>query len=135
MKLSLTTVARAIVELAEELPAAEAEKLAESVAAFLIERGDLRLLRLLPRALEQAYYEHCNLLPTRVVTPSGKDLSSHKELLAVFEKIFAQKLDVSEEADPSIIGGARIAVGDERFNFSLSHLLAEVRTHLMTPVS
>ena len=126
MKMPLKSLAEAIVRVAQDLPAEQLPALADAVIAYLLQRGQRHVLRILPSLVERAFYHLQNIVPVEIVLPSEGNLARDRVFVTVLEKAIGRTMEIHETADPSLIGGARIALGDERFDFSLATALRRV---------
>ena len=131
MKIHPKTLAQHIVHLAKDLPTKDLPHLMDAVADFLEKRGDRKMLRQLPYHLEKAFRTAHNLTSVSVTSTSDLHPTERKELLESLKKSLEGTIELSEEKDPSLLGGVRIAIGDERFDYSLSSALQEA-SHILS---
>lgn len=133
MKIRPNALAAEIVRTAEQIPAKDLPALMDKVAGILEQRGERRLLRQLPYYVEKAYLKHHGITPVTVTSP-GKEFAAGTELSEALTKAIKGKVELSEETDPSLIGGVRLTIGDDRFDFSLVTALQEAARSLSTPL-
>lgn len=63
-------------------------------------------------------------------TPAGHTGSAKLHIASALEKAFKRTVDVTEKSDPMLIGGACLAVGDERLDGSIQGALRGLQNHL-----
>lgn len=129
-KLQPKIVAHAFLDMTDGLPFAEQNNVIDAFITFLSERGNTKLLRSLPSHVERAMQHRKGALPVVLLTPSGKDAEHAHELSSALEKALGKQVQIREHADASLIGGARVSVGDERWDFSLRTALDSASEHL-----
>lgn len=76
--------------------------------------------------------EHESVRQARVTSAFALDDKALKQLVAELEPRFNCKLDVTVDVDPELIGGVRVAVGDEVIDASVRGKLAALATVLKT---
>ncbi len=126
MKLSPHRFARAIAQLSITLPADQQAGLADAVVAELEARGQRALLRTLPRLVEEALEEARGIVPASltVATPATHE---QKDLALALERALSKKVDFTVETDPALLGGARLQIKDDRFDYSLRSALTQAQ--------
>ncbi len=65
-----------------------------------------------------------------LTTPTGKAGPLAENVRSLLEKKLGHSVELTEAADPSLIGGAVLSYGDSRIDLSLRGMLEDVRTHL-----
>ncbi|MEK7137834.1 MAG: F0F1 ATP synthase subunit delta [Patescibacteria group bacterium] len=130
MKIHPEHVALALLEMAEKLPASEIPALADAAVAYLRERRESRMVRMLPRLLREARGKHGKTVSIVLTTPTGDLGASRRAMLEALEKLSGREAELEEQADPSLLGGAVLAYGDERFDASLRGALDRLQSDL-----
>lgn len=108
---------------ADQLQAGKAKVALREVAAFLIETGREREAELLARDIEYALMERGTTV-ARIA--SAHELTA--SLKAQIEKLIGGKVQLKETIDPTLLGGVRIDTPDKRFDGTLAHKLAALKT-------
>lgn len=129
-------VTRALAELFLTMKS-EGERVAlfEATIRWMVQHGLSRQMRHLPRLLTEAWYEHTGAVPAIASTPRG-DLGEEREgMIATLATAVEKKVMLEERADPTLIGGAVLAIGDERLDGSLRGALMKLRATLAAPSS
>lgn len=89
----------------------------------------------LPRLFNQVLADKHGLVSVVLITPTG-DAGSLKTAVAdTLKKKLGHPIEIEERADPTMIGGAVLWVGDERIDMSLRGALQRMESKLLTPTS
>lgn len=107
---------------ADQLQAGKAKVLHE-VAAFLVEAGREREADLLARDIEYALMQRGT---TVVRVASAHELTA--ELKRQVEKLIGGNVQLKETTDFTLLGGVRIDTPDQRFDGTLAHKIAALKT-------
>ncbi len=118
MKTDLNALARAIVEQSAKLPADQLPALADAALQVLAKNGETRRSRRLPRIVKRLLKRHG---PPEVTVETPEPLSKEDvdSLARSIGTALGRDVSVTVLVDPALIGGARVQIGDERFDFSL----------------
>jgi len=119
MTLDIRLLARAVVEEVDAHPSHASQAL-DAAVHLLEQHGQHSALRSLPRMLRQAQRRYGKSQMVRVEVPTQLTETEHKALVSTLEKASGRPVTLEEEAMPALIGGARLRVGDERLDASLS---------------
>ena len=96
---------------------------------FLQEHGFSRTtLRLFPRAVRRELRSQA--IPSCITTPRGEGGPAKARILSALTGALGTEVELSEEVDPALLGGATLAVGDERLDRSLRGALRQLECHL-----
>lgn len=123
-------IARALVELLAEQGEREHRALFEATLHFMQQHGLMREMRHLPQLLKEAMYEREGSISAIVSTPSGKLGEEGAALNTELEKAISKQVMLEERSLPSLLGGAILAIGDERLDGSLRGALMKLRATL-----
>lgn len=132
MKVRANDIARAVCDLLEEMPVSKHDALLDAALIFLERHGLKREVRSFSRVLRR-------LLTRRdraacLCTPSGHTGAAGKTVAEALEKALGLPVMLEEEADPKLLGGALLTVGDERLDASLRGALRTLEAHLTSPL-
>ncbi|MEI2415996.1 F0F1 ATP synthase subunit delta [Orrella sp. JC864] len=97
---------------------------------LLAENDRLLLLPEIARQFEALRNRHEGVAVAEITSAFEMDDTQVKELLAGLEKKFGTKLTAQVKVDPSLIGGVRVAVGDQVLDTSVQAQLARMRDTL-----
>jgi hypothetical protein len=129
MKTSAVAIARALVELCSTLPSSERGALIDASLALLEMHGLGKDMRTFPRTVRRAISELEKSTTGVLITPSGTEEITI-ELLASIEKAVGKRVELSVRKDATLLGGALLQIGDERFDASLRGALEGMQRHL-----
>jgi F0F1-type ATP synthase delta subunit len=119
MKISLKTLAVEIVKIADQIPQSDLPLLMNQIATLLEARGERRLLRQLPYVLERVFQDIHHCTHVEVTAPSPLEHSQQEQLINALTQAIDGTLEYAESVDPSLLGGVKLAIHDERFDYSL----------------
>jgi F0F1-type ATP synthase delta subunit len=85
---------------------------------------------MLPRLVREARGKHGKTVSIVLMTPTGDLGASRRAMLEALEKLSGREAELEEQADPSLLGGAVLAYGDERFDASLRGALDRLQSDL-----
>ncbi len=127
-------IAQALVEISKVLPDKDREAACDA-ALTLLEKSSNRDLNGFPGRVLQALEAHDGIIFAVAITPSGSLGDHEKTLHAALEKAFGRKVQLTQKADPSLIGGMVLQVGDERFDASVRGDIDSLTARLLQPLA
>ena len=131
MKPVIKHLAQALVELSCTCQECDCGELSDAAIEYLRGSGCSRAqLRDFVRAVSLELHKSGSAIPIRLSTPSGKSGEHATTIGHALEKILGKKIELVEQAEKHLIGGAKIAYGDERFDYSISGTLARLESQL-----
>ena len=134
MKISVATVARAVVDTARMQPSQEYAALAQAAIEVLATHGLLRESRKFLTLVERTEHKQEGIVPVKITTKNGDSGPMKKELLRVMESALRRSCQLEEQADPSVIGGLLLTIGDERFDATIRSALMDLAEKLTAPI-
>lgn len=134
MKTSVRSLARAVAEIAQSLPEQEWTALAEAAAHLLIAQGNARDAHAFARLVEREWLKLSGTLAVRITTLSGSDAHIAQVVERIVRETLLRPCSVEQQADPSIIGGVRLQIGDERYDATLRGALNDLVSRLTAPI-
>ncbi|ALM09574.1 MAG TPA: hypothetical protein DEB30_02005 [Candidatus Peribacter riflensis] len=135
MKVSAASLARAFVEIAKTIPEGDVGALGEAAAQMLIQHGLTRQSHAFLRLVEREWLKRDGAVPVRITTVSGHAGPLAKEIADTVEKALKRACHIEERADPALMGGVLLQVGDERYDATLRGALSVLAARLAEPVS
>lgn len=117
-------------ELFTGLIKSELPQAARNFLELLVENDRLLLLPEIAAQFEQLKNRHEGIAVAEISSAFELSDDQVKELLAGLEKKFGTKLRAQVSVDPSLIGGVRVAVGDQVLDTSVQAQLARMRDTL-----
>jgi len=133
MKMTAASLARAFVETARTLPEAEIPALAEAAAHILIAQGLFKDAHIFPRMVEREWFKRDGTVPVKITTAESAG-TLKKDIAHVVEQALKRSCSVEEHADPSLLGGILLQVGDERYDATLRGALRDLSAQLIAPI-
>ena len=130
MKTTPSHIARALIETAQEVSPADIPSLVDTALHLLHEAGLAREIRSFPRTVRDEFQKSFGIVGALLVIPSDEAHGSLRQLPETIEAVLQKKVDLDIVTDPSLLGGALLSIGDERFDASLRGALERLRAHL-----
>ena len=110
-----------------KLPAA-----AENFLNVVIDNGRLNVLPEIANQFRALKNAKSGTFDATVYSAFDLDAATLADLLATLEKRFGQKLNLSVELQPELIGGIRVVVGDEVLDTSVKARLEQMKVALVS---
>ena len=130
-----TLLAMTARELVEHLATARSQDdvvaACDGALAFLRQQGysPMQLRKLLP-AVRRALRANARVTAARLTTPAGHTGEAASRIALSLTGVLHVKIELTEDTDPGILGGAMLAVGDERLDGSIRGALTQLQNHL-----
>jgi hypothetical protein len=134
MNVTALTIARAFVDTAKKLPAAEIPALADAAAALLGRHGLLRESRTFPALVERVWKQQEGVTSVRITTRTGNAGHAAQEILKIVQEALKSPCVLEERADPRVLGGLMLLIGDERFDATLRSSLTGLASRITQPI-
>ncbi|MBI1812509.1 F0F1 ATP synthase subunit delta [Candidatus Peregrinibacteria bacterium] len=135
MKPTPEDIAQAFVESCQGLPPEQFPQVCDAVLSLLDSLGLSSAIRTFPRLVRAAWMRSGGAIPATFTSATGALGSERAEIVSSLEQALKRTIDVEEAADPRLIGGIRVRVGDERFDATLRGALDRLTADLLLPVS
>lgn len=103
---------------------------AKNFVGMLVQNGRLSLLPEIAKQFHELKNAEEGAADAKITSAFEMTDAQVKDLLATLEKKFGRKLNPSVTVDPSLIGGVRVAVGDEVLDTSVRAKLQKMHTVL-----
>lgn len=130
MKTTPKDIARAVIELCRSHDEKDHAAIMDSALQLLAERGMQRALRTFPDLVRDAWFVAAGTTSVTITTPSEGTAAEKKEIAGALEKELGGTIEIMEETDPTLIGGLKLTLGDDRLDFSLRSALTRAATRL-----
>ncbi len=119
MSRSDTAVASALVALAGVVDDSQLPALCDKALALLTKSGSEDIHNFVPTVVN-VLEKSGQIVSAVLITPSGSVGSARKtSMIAALEKKFSKPVLLTEKADASLLGGARLRIGDDLYDCSL----------------
>jgi len=135
MKVSALAIARAVASIGKTLPAGDLPLLMDAAASMLIEQGLIRDARIFPDLLKRVWLKEEGAVAATLTTMNGSAGKATAELHSLLESSLKRTCLLEEQADPGILGGMLLSVGDERFDLTLRGALTDLTRTLSAPMA
>ncbi|MEK7218955.1 MAG: F0F1 ATP synthase subunit delta [Patescibacteria group bacterium] len=127
MKATAEDIARWLIETVSSLPHAKHAEAADAAVAALHQYGLSAEVRSFPHTVRRMM-EKGGVVFAELVTPSGDGEAA--QLSSILESILKKNVTLARKADPGLLGGALLGIGDERFDASVRGSLNRFRKSL-----
>ncbi len=101
-----------------------------SLLVLLLERRRIELLPAIARAYGEIVDRRAGIKKAKITTPIELGVADREALVRRFEKASGLKLKATFLVDPSLLGGARVQIGDHLIDASLAARLHELAAEL-----
>lgn len=112
--------------------------LARAALAALAEALEKEGLSAKPKDVEnlllQALRDRSGTISVTIKTPTGASEELSERVRKLIKEKTGKEAEITEEKDPSIIGGAVISYGDERIDLSVTRSLSDA-LHVLSPAN
>lgn len=130
MSAVLAMVARALVEHCDGRTQHEISSACDDALQFLHQHGASHAaVRALPATVRRQFRDSRRTFAS-IATASGSIGSALHPILSAMERTLGVAVELEESADASLIGGAVLTIGDDRFDGSVRGALAGLQHHL-----
>lgn len=102
----------------------DSKKLAESIAAFLIDTRQTKETGAFLRDLESVRLREDGVLEVRVTSARPLTVASQEKIKTLFD---AKHIIIHEEQDPSILGGVKVRAHDQQLDTSVRTRLQRLK--------
>lgn len=135
MKVTALAIAQAFVDVAQTTSAADLPHLADAAAVLLVRQGLRKDARTFPSIVERVWQKREGVVPVRLTSVSGAAGFAVAEIAEVIRSSLHKPCVVEEYADPSILGGLLLRIGDERFDATIAGSLKALSDRLLQPIT
>jgi F0F1-type ATP synthase delta subunit len=119
-------VAEALVALASVIPAKDLPAVCDKAIAILEQSGS-KDLHAFVRTVKKALEKSGQVVFATLMTPTGSSSAERKKsIAAMLEKRTGKPVVLADQADTTLLGGARLKVGDDLYELTLAGELREL---------
>lgn len=105
----------------------------ETVGNFLrvlIRKGRMELLEKICDVYKRLSHEELARQVMTVVSATELDEGVYRELAVFFQRKMGREMIVTKRIDTNILGGARVCLGDEVYDYTLRRQLEDLKSHV-----
>lgn len=125
-----------------KVPAAQKKELFNSAAgdrlhdsvkrlvAMLVDAHRTALIGSIAEQLQALRHEHEGILTARITSAQALTDQQRGEIVSALEKRYGKKIEAELDVDPTLLGGARVQVGDQVIHASVRDALAQMAAAL-----
>lgn len=136
MKKQSRVIAEAVVDICKDLPPEKHGEVIDAALSYLHAHHLSREVKMFPRILKKVLEERTQTMSACLHSSSGQvDTKERDTVLGALETSLKRKMNLTDHADPTLLGGVLLEVGDERFDATLRGALRECALILSTPIS
>jgi F-type H+-transporting ATPase subunit delta len=113
--------------------AAAGDRLHDTVrrlVSMLVDNHRAALIGSIEEQFEQLKHEHERVLQARITSAQALTDQQRAEIVAALEKRYGKKIEAELDVDPSLLGGARVQIGDQVIHASVRDALAQMAAAL-----
>jgi F-type H+-transporting ATPase subunit delta len=102
----------------------------ERLVSILVDNHRAALIGSIEEQFEQLKHEHERVLQARITSAQALTDQQRAEIVAALEKRYGKKIEAELDVDPSLLGGARVQIGDQVIHASVRDALAQMAAAL-----
>jgi len=113
--------------------AAAGDRLHDTVkrlVSMLVDNHRAVLIGSIEEQFEQLKHEHERVLRARITSAQALTEQQRTEIVSALEKRYGKKIEADLDVDPSLLGGARVQIGDQVIHASVRDALAQMAAAL-----
>lgn len=130
-KSSSHDIAQALVEMSRVIPKEDYAQACDSALKMLEQGGTLDMHHFPGRVLHALQVNEGVVFAT-LGSPTGDIGDQKAEVQSIIEKKTGKKVQLEQYKDPSLIGGAVLTIGDERYDVSIKGAIEQLVDHLLS---
>jgi len=113
-------------ELLDSVVGARLEHVSENMVSILVDNHREVLIGSIAEQFDQLKREHERVIRARITSAKPLDDQQRNDIVAALEKRYGKKVEAELDVDPSLLGGARVQVGDQVIHASVRDALAQM---------
>jgi F-type H+-transporting ATPase subunit delta len=100
------------------------------LVSMLVDNHRAVLIGSIEEQFEQLKHDHERVLRARITSAQALTDPQRGEIVAALEKRYGKKIEAELDVDPSLLGGARVQIGDQVIHASVRDALAQMAAAL-----
>ena len=113
-------------ELLDSVVGARLEHVSENMVSILVDNHREVLIGSIAEQFNELKREHERVIRARITSAKPLDDQQRNDIVAALEKRYGKKVEAELDVDPSLLGGARVQVGDQVIHASVRDALAQM---------
>ena len=117
-------------ELFGSVGGARLEEISRNLVGVLVDNHREVLIGEIAEQFDELKREHDRVLRARITSAKPLDDQQRADIVAALEKRYGKKVEAELDVDPSLLGGARVQIGDQVIHASVRDALAQMAAAL-----
>jgi len=113
-------------ELFDSVAGARLDPISKNLIALLVDSHREVLIGSIAEQFEELKREHERVVRARITSARPLDDQQRADIVAALEKRYGKKVEAELDVDPSLLGGARVQIGDQVIHASVRDALAQM---------
>jgi F-type H+-transporting ATPase subunit delta len=118
-------------ELFDSVGGARLEEVSRNLVSVLVDNHREELIGAIAEQFDTLKHEHERVVRAHITSARPLDDQQRADIVAALEKRYGKKVEAELDVDPSLLGGARVQVGDQVIHASVRDALAQMAAALM----
>ena len=117
-------------ELFDSVAGARLEEVSKNLLGILVDNHREALIGDIAEQFDELKRDHERVVRAKITSAKPLDDQQRADIVAALEKRYGKKVEAALEVDPSLLGGARVQVGDQVIHASVRDALAQMSAAL-----
>lgn len=117
-------------ELFDSVAGARLDEVSRNLVAILVDNHREVLIGSIAEQFDELKREHDRVLRARITSARPLDDQQRADIVSAIEKRYGKKVEAELDVDPTLLGGARVQVGDQVIHASVRDALAQMAAAL-----
>jgi F-type H+-transporting ATPase subunit delta len=117
-------------ELFDSVAGARLDEISKNLVAILVDNHREVLIGSIAEQFDELKREHDRVIQARITSARPLDDRQRADIVAALEKRYGKKVEAELDVDPTLLGGARVQVGDQVIHASVRDALAQMAAAL-----
>jgi len=117
-------------ELFDSVAGARLDEISRNLVGVLVDNHREVLIGSIAEQFDELKREHERVVRARSTSAQPLDDQQRSDIVAALEKRYGKKVEAELDVDPSLLGGARVQVGDQVIHASVRDALAQMAAAL-----
>lgn len=113
-------------ELFDSVAGARLDPISRNLIGLLVDTHREVLIGSIAEQFDELKREHDRVIRARITSAKPLDDQQRADIVAALEKRYGKKVEAELDVDPSLLGGARVQIGDQVIHASVRDALAQM---------